>query len=136
MSRMQTARNYMDQNHAVVKNSLDSTADNAKNYIKLMGSIDAIRQTKENGQKEIKQIEELKKSGKLIDISRRDIPNPNEALKQALADIRAAAGKFLCLPHKLMSMDEILKIVNPRNLSSGYNNEIISHVEKLIKRTV
>lgn len=133
---MQTARNYMDQNHAVVKNSLDSTADNAKNYIKLMGSIDAIRQTKENGQKEIKQIEELKKSGKLIDISRRDIPNPNEALKQALADIRAAAGKFLCLPHKLMSMDEILKIVNPRNLSSGYNNEIISHVEKLIKRTV
>ena len=79
----------------------DSTADNAKNYIKLMGSIDAVRQTKENGQKEIKQLEELRKSGKLIDISRRDIPNPNEALKQALADIRAAAGKFLCLPHKL-----------------------------------
>ena len=136
MSRMQTARNYMDQNHAVVKNSLDSTADNAKNYIKLMGSIDAVRQTKENGQKEIKQLEELRKSGKLIDISRRDIPNPNEALKQALADIRAAAGKFLCLPHKLMSMDEILKIVNPRNLSSGYNNEIMHHIEKLIKRTV
>ena len=136
MSRMQTARNYMDQNHAVVKNSLDSTADNAKNYIKLMGSIDAVRQTKENGQKEIKQLEELRKSGKLIDISRRDIPNPNEALKQALADIRAAAGKFLCLPHKLMSMDEILKIVNPRNLSSGYDNEIMHHIEKLIKRTV
>lgn len=136
MSRMQTARNYMDQNHAVVKNSLDSTADNAKNYIKLMGSIDAVRQTKENGQKEIKQLEELRKSGKLIDISRRDIPNPNEALKQALADIRAAAGKFLCLPHKLMSMEEVLKIVNPRNLSSGYNNEIMHHIEKLIKRTV
>lgn len=133
---MQTARNYMDQNHAVVKNSLDSTADNAKNYIKLMGSIDAVRQTKENGQKEIKQLEELRKSGKLIDISRRDIPNPNEALKQALADIRAAAGKFLCLPHKLMSMEEVLKIVNPRNLSSGYNNEIMHHIEKLIKRTV
>lgn len=136
MSRMQTAKNHMDQNHAVVKNSLDSTADNAKNYIKLMGSIDAVRQTKENGQKEIKQLEELRKSGKLIDISRRDIPNPNEALKQALADIRAAAGKFLCLPHKLMSMDEVLKIVNPRNLSSGYNNEIMHHIEKLIKRTV
>ena len=136
MSRMQTAKNHMDQNHAVVKNSLDSTADNAKNYIKLMGSIDAVRQTKENGQKEIKQLEELRKSGKLIDISRRDIPNPNEALKQALADIRAAAGKFLCLPHKLMSMEEVLKIVNPRNLSSGYNNEIMHHIEKLIKRTV
>lgn len=101
-----------------------------------MGSIDAVRQTKENGQKEIKQLEELRKSGKLIDISRRDIPNPNEALKQALADIRAAAGKFLCLPHKLMSMEEVLKIVNPRNLSSGYNNEIMHHIEKLIKRTV
>ena len=136
MSRMQTARNYMDQNHAIVKNSLDKTAVNAQNYITLMGSIDAIRQTKENGQKEIKQLEELRKSGKLIDISRRDIPNPNEALKQALADIRAAAGKFLCLPHKLMSMEEVLKIVNPRNLSSGYNNEIMHHIEKLIKRTV
>lgn len=129
-------KNNMDNAARELKNNADIMYQNSQNYIKLMGSIDAIRQTKENGQKEIKQIEELKKSGKLIDISRRDIPNPNEALKQALADIRATAGKFLCLPHKLMSMDEILKIVNPRNLSSGYNNEIISHVEKLIKRTV
>lgn len=129
-------KNNMDNAARELKNNADIMYQNSQNYIKLMGSIDAVRQTKENGQKEIKQIEELRKSGKLIDISRRDIPNPNEALKQALADIRATAGKFLCLPHKLMSMDEILKIVNPRNLSSGYNNEIISHVEKLIKRTV
>lgn len=129
-------KNNMDNAARELKNNADIMYQNAQNYINLMGSIDAVRQTKENGQKEIKQIEELRKSGKLIDISRRDIPNPNEALKQALADIRAAAGKFLCLPHKLMSMEEVLKIVNPRNLSSGYNNEIISHVEKLIKRTV
>lgn len=129
-------KNNMDNAARELKNNADIMYQNSQNYIKLMGSIDAVRQTKENGQKEIKQLEELRKSGKLIDISRRDIPNPNEALKQALADIRAAAGKFLCLPHKLMSMEEVLKIVNPRNLSSGYNNEIISHVEKLIKRTV
>lgn len=129
-------KNNMDNAARELKNNADIMYQNSQNYIKLMGSIDAVRQTKENGQKEIKQIEELRKSGKLIDISRRDIPNPNEALKQALADIRAAAGKFLCLPHKLMSMEEVLKIVNPRNLSSGYKNEIISHVEKLIKRTV
>ena len=128
--------NNMDNAARELKNNADIMYQNSQNYIKLMGSIDAVRQTKENGQKEIKQIEELRKSGKLIDISRRDIPNPNEALKQALADIRAAAGKFLCLPHKLMSMDEILKIVNPRNLSSGYDNEIMHHIEKLIKRTV
>ena len=129
-------KNNMDNAARELKNNADIMYQNSQNYIKLMGSIDAVRQTKEIGQKEIKQIEELRKSGKLIDISRRDIPNPNEALKQALADIRAAAGKFLCLPHKLMSMDEILKIVNPRNLSSGYNNEIMHHIEKLIKRTV
>ena len=129
-------KNNMDNAARELKNNADIMYQNSQNHIKLMGSIDAVRQTKENGQKEIKQIEELRKSGKLIDISRRDIPNPNEALKQALADIRAAAGKFLCLPHKLMSMDEILKIVNPRNLSSGYNNEIMHHIEKLIKRTV
>lgn len=129
-------KNNMDNAARELKNNADIMYQNSQNYIKLMGSIDAVRQTKENGQKEIKQIEELRKSRKLIDISRRDIPNPNEALKQALADIRAAAGKFLCLPHKLMSMDEILKIVNPRNLSSGYNNEIMHHIEKLIKRTV
>lgn len=129
-------KNNMDNAARELKNNADIMYQNSQNYIKLMGSIDAIRQTKENGQKEIKQLEELRKSGKLIDISRRDIPNPNEALKQALADIRAAAGKFLCLPHKLMSMEEVLKIVNPRNLSSGYNNEIMHHIEKLIKRTV
>ena len=111
-------KNNMDNAARELKNNADIMYQNSQNYIKLMGSIDAVRQTKENGQKEIKQIEELRKSGKLIDISRRDIPNPNEALKQALADIRAAAGKFLCLPHKLMSMEEVLKIVNPRNLSS------------------
>lgn len=129
-------KNNMDNAARELKNNADIMYQNSQNYIKLMGSIDAVRQTKENGQKEIKQIEELRKSGKLIDISRRDIPNPNEALKQALADIRAAAGKFLCLPHKLMSMEEVLKIVNPRNLSSGYDNEIMHHIEKLIKRTV
>ena len=129
-------KNNMDNAARELKNNADIMYQNSQNYIKLMGSIDAVRQTKENGQKEIKQIEELRKSGKLIDISRRDIPNPNEALKQALADIRATAGKFLCLPHKLMSMEEVLKIVNPRNLSSGYNNEIMHHIEKLIKRTV
>ena len=129
-------KNNMDNAARELKNNADIMYQNSQNYIKLMGSIDAVRQTKENGQKEIKQLEELRKSGKLIDISRRDIPNPNEALKQALADIRATAGKFLCLPHKLMSMDEILKIVNPRNLSSGYDNEIMHHIEKLIKRTV
>ena len=129
-------KNNMDYAARELKNNADIMYQNSQNYIKLMGSIDAVRQTKENGQKEIKQLEELRKSGKLIDISRRDIPNPNEALKQALADIRAAAGKFLCLPHKLMSMEEVLKIVNPRNLSSGYNNEIMHHIEKLIKRTV
>ena len=129
-------KNNMDNAARELKNNADIMYQNSQNYIKLMGSIDAVRQTKENGQKEIKQIEELRKSGKLIDISRRDIPNPNEALKQALADIRAAAGKFLCLPHKLMSMEEVLKIVNPRNLSSGYNNEIMHHIEKPIKRTV
>lgn len=129
-------KNNMDNAARELKNNADIMYQNSQNYIKLMGSIDAVRQTKENGQKEIKQLEELRKSGKLIDISRRNIPNPNEALKQALADIRAAAGKFLCLPHKLMSMDEILKIVNPRNLSSGYDNEIMHHIEKLIKRTV
>ena len=129
-------KNNMDNAARELKNNADIMYQNSQNYIKLMGSIDAVRQTKENGQKEIKQIEELRKSGKLIDISRRDIPNPNEALKQALADIRSAAGKFLCLPHKLMSMEEVLKIVNPRNLSSGYNNEIMHHIEKLIKRTV
>ena len=129
-------KNNMDNAARELKNNADIMYQNSQNYIKLMGSIDAVRQTKENGQKEIKQIEELRKSGKLIDISRRDIPNPNEALKQALADIRATAGKFLCLPHKLMSMEEVLKIVNPRNLSSGNNNEIMHHIEKLIKRTV
>ena len=129
-------KNNMDNAARELKNNADIMYQNSQNYIKLMGSIDAVRQTKESGQKEIKQLEELRKSGKLIDISRRDIPNPNEALKQALADIRAAAGKFLCLPHKLMSMEEVLKIVNPRNLSSGYNNEIMHHIEKLIKRTV
>ena len=136
ISRMHSAKNCMDQKHNIIQDSLNETNRIAQTYVKLINSIDAVKDSKEKVSKEIKQLEELRKSGRLIDISRRDIKEANIPLKEALKDAASLPKKFLCLPHKLISMQEILKIVNPRNIANGYDNQVISQIENLIKRTI
>ncbi len=130
------SRYYMDQKKSDLLTNSEKMYDNSQKYIRLMGSIDAVREAKENGRKEIEKLQELRKADKLIDISSRTVDNPNAPLEAALQNIKAAAEKYICLPNKLLSMKEVLKMVNPRYIEGGYNKEIIQHVENLIKITV
>lgn len=128
--------NTMNDKKFRLNRAFDKMFEASNDYIKLQASIDAVRQTKENGLKEIKQLEELRKADKLIDISRRDIENPNGALIQALKDMRGVVGKYICLPNKLISMDEFLKSINPKNIASFSQDEVTRQVEKLFKNII
>lgn len=56
MSRMQTAKNHMDQNHAVIKNSLDSTADNAKTTSNLWVQLTLLDKQKKTARKKLNRL--------------------------------------------------------------------------------
>jgi len=126
----------MNGQKSSLKKALDSMYENSQKYMQLMGSMDAVRQSRANIQKEANDIAALRSTGRLIDISRRDIVNPNDALQAALQNLKTAAEKHLCLPHKLVSMEEILKIINPKGLLNFSRDEIIRQVETMIKRSI
>lgn len=133
---MNAARSDMNLAKVVIKNGADALFNHTEEYQRLTASVFKTYANKEKVTKELNQLKELRESGKLIDISSRTVENPNAPLQAALQNIKAAADKFLCLPHKIISMAEILKQVNPREIEGGYNNEIIRYVETLIKRGV
>lgn len=136
INRMNSAKNCMVQKHDGLNTNFNELLQTAKKYTVLANSTEAVHGRKKSINEEIKQLGELRSSGKLIDISRRDIPNANEALIAALQNLRTASEKFICLPHKLITMEEVLKIMNPRNLPNVSTSQVIHYVEGLIKKTV
>ena len=77
-------------------------------YIKLMNSITAVELEKQKIKSDINELETARKENNLIDISRRDIYDPNKALWDAMQNIKACAGKIIALPHKILSMKELI----------------------------
>lgn len=106
-------------------------------YKKLQDSIDSLKSLIEANKKELEQIADLKRNHQLIDISRRDIANPNEALISAMNGKDSVLQKFLSLPHKLVPMAEILESVTTKIGSKFPATEDVCHyVETLIKKSV
>ena len=99
-------------------------------YTKLAESANAIRKIKEQGLKELAEIEKAKLTDSYIDISRRDIKNPNGPLISALNNIEKAKNKLVALSYRTISMDEIL-----RHLDGNFQaDKIIKFVEELIEK--
>ena len=102
-------------------------------YAKLKESADSVRTFRETNSKEIAELESLRKAGNLIDISRRDIQEPDNALIDNLVHgFSTLKSKFLCLPNKLISMDEILRILGCSAETSESKRQIINYIKKLI----
>ena len=126
-------KSIMSARNCNMKKYSDTMYNKAMDYVKLTKSIDSVEALRKSVMAEKKQLEELRKSGKLVDISVGTGENSNAALKQALVDIQSATKKFLCLPNKLVSMQEILRAINPKYLSGGYSEEIIQSIYDIIK---
>ena len=109
------------------------TLENFEKYIKLIGSMDAVRDARKKGQDEVALIGKLREAGNLIDISRRSIFNPNEALIAAFDNIRTLSEKVVCLPDRPVPMETILAKLGNKNHSV---EDVIKIVEKMIARKV
>lgn len=119
-----------------VRNNTVQLYNNLNNYIKLRDSYETIKKQQATNESEIKLLKELRSKNQLIDISRRDIYDPNKALWDALQDIKKVIGKFVCLPHKTISVEEILKMVGPKVKNADIPQKAIEYVDVLIRKSI
>ncbi len=131
-----------DRRYAVnqMSKEFDTVLDSAKNaytnfldYDKLRISADNVRSVQKRNAEEIDKLANLRKAGQLIDISRRDINDADkpliENLKHGFNTIRS---KFVCLPHRLISMDEVMRTLGRAAEVPDNKQLIIDYIKRLI----
>ena len=128
-----TSHDIMREEFQNVKRKELSLYDDFNKYVGLRDSIDNIAHQRYNNEKEIELLGDLRKSGDLIDISRRDVAEPNKALKDALKDLRTFYNKFVSLPHKTISARELARRFSA-DTGSFLSEQILEYVNTLIKR--
>lgn len=136
-SMLEYSYRTMDEEFNYVKDKALTTAANFQDYVKLNQSIKKVKQQIQDNEAEIKLLKASRKSGNLIDISRRDIYDPNKALWDSIQEmIRTktleTSKKLVALPHRAISMQEIIKALGNKIKGSDASAEIISYVDKLI----
>lgn len=133
---LKRSSNEMKQDFDNVRNNTVKLYNNFHNYMNLKNSMDDIKNQKSVNESEIKLLKDLRSKNQLIDISRRDIYDPNKALWEALQDIKKAANKYVCLPHKTISIEEILKSIGQKVKSADIPQKAIEYVDTLIKNSI
>ena len=126
----------MENKFNKVKDSLEDVTKQFKDYANLRDSSDRVRQYIYDNEKEISLLSEKRKAGKLIDISRRDIYDPNKALWQAMQNIKDAVEKYVSLPHKTISVQEILKAIDTKAKNVDIPKLAIQYVDSLIRNRI
>ena len=133
---LKRSSNEMKQDFDNVRNDTVKLYNNFHNYMNLKNSMDDIKNQKSVNESEIKLLKDLRAKNQLIDISRRDIYDPNKALWEALQDIKKAANKYVCLPHKTISIEKILKAIGQKVKSADIPQKAIEYVDTLIKNSI
>ena len=133
---LSTSHGTMKEEFDNVRNNVVNLYNKFNNYVQLRDSADNVKKQISLNESEVNQLKKLRASNQLIDISRRDIYDPNKALWDALQNIKAVANKFVCLPHKIISVEEILKAVGLKVKSSEIPQEAIKYVDVLIKKSI
>lgn len=130
--RLDASYNEMDKSFNALFDEADQLLKRFKDYIRLKESCDYVQENIKKNENEVLILQKSKADNTLIDISRRDIYDPNKALWDALGNIQEAATKLLALPHKTIQMKELLKISPNTNL----RQTIINHVDNLILKHI
>lgn len=126
-------KKYMKNEKDNIKKSSDKIYNDFERYITLRNSADTVRSTIADNDKEIKILKSARESGNLIDISRRFLINdPNKALWDAMHDLQGSYNKLIALPHKTISVKELLKEIGAKINSSGIPDKAVQYVDKII----
>ena len=129
---LEGSSDVMSEQYNKMRNSAMNAVDQFETYKNLNESKDYVKNHIAENDKEIALLSEKRKAGKLIDISRRDIYDPNKKFWEALQNMKEATDKFVALPHKTISVKEILKKIGDGVKKADIPNEAIRYVDYLI----
>ena len=86
-----------------------------KEYTAMTDSIASVRKIKSDAEKDIALLQMARETDNLIDVSRRDVEEPDNALVEALKDMDTAIKKTIALPHRIISVKEVVKTKGRKN---------------------
>lgn len=112
--------------------SANKAVDEFKQYKSMRESMDFVKKYIAENDKEIELLSEKRNAGKLIDISKRDAYDPNKKLWQALQNIKEAVDKYVSLPHKTISVQEILNNIGKDIKKADIPKVAIEYVDYLV----
>ena len=117
-----------------LKEKADTMFDNIQKYIGLRTSSEQVKEKRLNIEQEIALINKAKNSGNLIDISQRVyVYDPNKKLWDALQNIQAVKNKLVALPHRTISVREILNEIGAHIKECDIPEKAIEYIDMLIK---
>ena len=131
-------KKYNKQKMVEYKNGLkekaDTMFDNIQKYISIRNSSIQVKEKRLNIEQEIAKINKAKNSGNLIDISQRVyVYDPNKKLWDALHNVQMAKNKLIALPHRTISVREILNEIRANVIASDIPEKAIKYIDILIK---
>lgn len=109
---------------------------NALEYMELSKSKDMIVDKIAENNKKIEILKEARLKDILIDISRRDVYDPNRALWLAMHNAKAIVNKIVALPHKTISVRQILNAIGHNIKEAEIPQKAIEYVDVLIKQAL
>ena len=134
---LESSYREMDKEFGRTQTLAKEAVDSFRKYVSLRDSAEDVESKINKNKSELALIDEAKKAGKLVDISKRDIYDPNKALWEAVStDIKSASEKLLVLPHKTISIANLLRLVNPKEVFKASPQQIIGFVDNMIRNAL
>lgn len=127
----------MYDNKNSLKRNVDDMYNNIKKYIALRDSSNNVAQQRRDIEKELAVIEKARESGKIIDISQRVYTyDPNKKLWEALHNIEAVKDSIVALPHRTISVRNILTELGVNVKSKDIPDKAIKFIDELIRKKI
>ena len=131
-----TNKSIMDENASKIVDEAQKMYNSSKDYVKLRASMDDLRINIEKTKQEVEKLKDARLNHKLIDISKRDVYDPNKLLWDALQDIRNCYGKLVALPHKTVTVEELISESGVKLTDTKLASKIIKFVDELIAKRI
>lgn len=125
----------MKYTHNKLVNVSKTIIEDFKKYINLRNCIDSVIKEKSTIALELERLGNARENNNLIDISKRDIYDPNKALWEALQNIKENASKLIALPHKTIAMKELIAKIGKVS-ESEFAELGIKIIDQMIKTKV
>ena len=129
---LECSSDFMSKEYDNVLQKIGDIVRQFEQYKTIRDSMDYTKKYIAENDKEIELLSERRNAGKLIDISRRNIYDPNKKLWDAMHNVKKVADKFVVLPHKMISVDEILKYISKYYKNMEIPDAAIRYVDMVI----